>query len=146
MFRVLHASHNGRLCVATVRGTGGIAELVRNNQLESLASSDRQFDFWFTPSTRPTHHHVNRTATEILLACTQFTANDIPLLRGDVVVATHDPAGDATGLTQAQLDRLGAIEARGRDRQIVLRRSERQRDQCARVRDEATWISWLHGP
>ena len=61
-----------------------IAELVHNYGLESLTSADRQFDFWFTPTTRRCRRKVNRSATELLLATTQFTAKTVPLLRGGV--------------------------------------------------------------
>ena len=83
-----------------------IAELVHDYGLESLTSTNRQFDFWFTPSTRRCRRKVNRSATEILLATTRFTAKTVPLLRGGVVVATHDSAGELDGLSWQQLDLL----------------------------------------
>src|ERR1700752_3479645 len=83
-----------------------IAELVDEYGLESLTSTDRQFDFWFTPSTQRCRRKVNRGATEMLLATTRFTAKTVPLLRGAVVVATHDSAGELDGLSWQQLERL----------------------------------------
>ena len=73
---------------------------------QCFTSADRQFDFWFTPSTRRCQRRVNRRATELLLATTTFTAKTVPLLRGCVVVATHDSDGDLDGLSWQQLDLL----------------------------------------
>jgi hypothetical protein len=42
-----------------------IAELVNDYGLESLTSTDRQFDFWFSPSTRGCH----ADPTDVLLDC-----------------------------------------------------------------------------
>jgi hypothetical protein len=83
-----------------------IAGLVDDYGLESLTSTDRQFDFWVTPSTPRCRRTVNRSATELLLATTRFTAETVPLLRGAVVAATHDSAGDLDGLSGEQLDLL----------------------------------------
>lgn len=45
-------------------------------------------------------------ATELLLATTRFTARSVPLLRGDVVLSSHDGVGNLAGLTDRQLDWL----------------------------------------
>jgi hypothetical protein len=42
----------------------------------------------------------------MLLATTQFTAKTVPLLRGGVVIATHDSDGDLDGLSWQQLELL----------------------------------------
>lgn len=76
-----------------------IAELIKDHALESLTSTDRQFDFWFTPSTQSCQHRPNRRATGLLLATTRFTAKTVPLLCGGVVVATHDADGNLDGLS-----------------------------------------------
>ena len=83
-----------------------IAELIDAYGLESLSSTDRQFDFWFTPSTRRCQRRPNRSATELLLATTKFTAKTVPLLRGGVVIAAHDSEGELDGLSWQQLDLL----------------------------------------
>ena len=49
---------------------------------------------------------VNLGATEMLLATTWFAAKTVPLLRGGVVVASHDSAGEPDGLDSQQLDLL----------------------------------------
>ena len=42
------------------------------------------------------------------MATTTFTARTVPLLRGCVVIATHDSDGDLDGLSWQQLDVLAA--------------------------------------
>jgi hypothetical protein len=106
MNTVLYFSPNDVVYETRAYTNADIAELVHDYGLESLTSADRQFDFWFTPSTRRCRRKVNRSATEILLATTRFTAKTVPLLRGAVVVATHDSAGDLDGLSWQQLDLL----------------------------------------
>lgn len=106
MLRVLHASHNGELYKHRVLGVADIADLIRETHLETLSSADGDIDFWFTPSTHPAHQRINRKATEIFLATSGFTASSVPLLRGRLVIATHTPAGELAGLTDAQMDRL----------------------------------------
>jgi hypothetical protein len=106
MNTVLYFSPNDVVYETRAYTNADIAKLVHDYGLESLTSADRQFDFWFTPSTRRCRRKVNRSATEILLATTQFTAKTVPLLRGAVVVATHDSAGDLDGLSWQQLDLL----------------------------------------
>ena len=106
MNTVLYFSPNDVVYETRAYTNADIAELVHDYGLESLTSADRQFDFWFTPSTRRCRRKVNRSATELLLATTQFTARTVPLLRGAVVVATHDSAGDLDGLSWQQLELL----------------------------------------
>ena len=105
MNTVLYVSPNGVVYETRAYSKTDIAALVHDFALESLTSADRQFDFWFTPSTRRCHH-VNRSATEILLTTTRFSAKTVPLLRGAVVVATHDSDGVLDGLSWQQLDLL----------------------------------------
>ena len=106
MNTVLYFSPNGVVYETNAYSNADIAELVHHCGLESLSSADGQFDFWFTPSTRRCDRKINRSATEMLLATTRFTAKTVPLLRGGVVVATHDAAGDLDGLSWQQLDLL----------------------------------------
>ena len=106
MNSVLYFCPNGVIYETRVSSKDDIAILVRNDSLESLTSADRQFDFWFTPSTRQCHRMTNRCATEMLLATTRFTAKTVPLLRGGVVLASHDGEGELDGLSCKQLDLL----------------------------------------
>ncbi|ORB17084.1 hypothetical protein [Mycobacterium noviomagense] len=106
MNTVLYFSPTGLAFETRAFSKADIADLVNDCGLESLTSTDGQFDFWFTPSTQRCQRRPNRSATELLLATTRFTAKTVPLLRGGVVVATHDSDGDLDGLSWQQLDRL----------------------------------------
>lgn len=103
-----------------------IAQLVHDAGLQCLTSTDRQFDFWFSPSTRSCRG-ANETATELLLATTNFTARTVPLLRGCVVVATHDADGELDGLSWSQQDLLvkRACALSRRDERVLRRRIAR---------------------
>ena len=141
MNTVLYFSPNGVVYETRAYSNADIAELVDNYGLESLTSTDRQFDFWFTPSTRACRRKVNRSATEMLLATTRFTAKTVPLLRGGVVVATHDSAGELDGLSWQQLDRLiqNSFTLTRRDDRVLSRRITRdeRRQQCNLVAEDA---------
>ena len=67
---VLNASagHDGNLYEVELDGMADIADLVCEERLESLTSTDGVIDFWLTPSLQPSHRRVNGTATELLLA------------------------------------------------------------------------------
>jgi len=106
MNTVLYFSPDGVVYETRAFSNADIAELVHNWGLESLTSADHQFDFWFTPSPPRCRRKANRGATEMVLATTRFTAKTVPLLRGGVVVATHDAAGELDGLSWEQLDLL----------------------------------------
>lgn len=106
MNTVLYFSVYGAVYETRAYTTADINQLVHDHGLHCLTSADRQFDFWFSPSTHSCQRHVNRKATELLLATTAFTPKTVPLLRGCVVVATHDADGELDGLSWQQLDRL----------------------------------------
>jgi hypothetical protein len=127
MNTVLYLSPNGVVYETRAYSKADISELVNDYGLESLTSTDRQFDFWFTPSTRCCQHRPNRRATGLLLATTRFTAKTVPLLRGGVVVATHDSDGDLDGLSWQQLDLLvqRSRSLTGRDDRVLSRRIAR---------------------
>jgi hypothetical protein len=127
MNTVLYFSPDGVVYETHAFRNADIAELVHDYGLESLTSTNRQFDFWFTPSTRRCRRKVNRSATEILLATTRFTAKTVPLLRGGVVVATHDSAGELDGLSWQQLELLieNSCTLTKRDDRVLSRRITR---------------------
>lgn len=106
MNTVLYFTAGGAVYETRAYSTADIDQLVHEQRLQCLTSSDRQFDFWFSASARGCQRHTNRRATEILLATTSFTARTVPLLRGCVVVATHDTDGELDGLSWQQLDQL----------------------------------------
>jgi hypothetical protein len=129
MNTVLYCSANGVVYETRAYSNADIGQLIQSHGLQCLTSADRQFDFWFSPSTRPCQHRANVIATELFLATTSFTAKTSPLLRGCVVVATHDADGDLDGLSWQQLDLL-AQKARSltkRDVRLLSRRLAREK-------------------
>ncbi len=60
-------------------------------------------DFWFSPRPGPVPRDVNRAATALLLSAASFHAGSVPLLRGRVIVTTHDPDGAVAGLADEQI-------------------------------------------
>jgi hypothetical protein len=106
MNTVLYFSATGTVYETRAYSNADIDQLVQAQGLQCLSSEDRQFDFWFSPSTHGCQRLTNRSATEVLLTTTSFTAKTVPLLRGCVVVATHDSDGDLDGLSWQQLDLL----------------------------------------
>jgi hypothetical protein len=124
MNTVLYFSPDGVVYETRAYSNADIAELVHDFRLESLTSDDRQFDFWITPSTEQCRREVNLSATEMLLATTGFAAETVPLLRGGVVVTTHDSAGELDGLTSQQLDLLiqNSCTLTRRDDRVLSRR------------------------
>jgi hypothetical protein len=127
MNTVLYFSASGAAFETRAFGQADIDHLVQAQGLHCLTSADRQFDFWFSPTTRRCQRRANRLATEMLMATTTFTAKTVPLLRGGVVVATHDAEGDLDGLSWQQLDQL--VTARQslttRDARLLDRRMSR---------------------
>jgi hypothetical protein len=129
MNTVLYCSANGDVYETRAYSKADIDQLVQSHGLQCLTSKDRQFDFWFSPSTRRCQRGTNTIATELLLATTSFRPKTVPLLRGCVVVATHDADGDLDGLSWQQLDLL-AQKVRSltkRDVRLLSRRLAREK-------------------
>jgi len=127
MNTVLYFSAHGAVYETRAYTKADIEKLMQDHGLYCLTSTDRQFDFWFSPATRGCQRRVNRAATELLMATTGFTAKSVPLLHGAVVVATHDADGDLDGLSWQQLDLL-AHRSRSltpRDDRVLGRRIQR---------------------
>jgi hypothetical protein len=108
MNTVLYFSASGTVYETRAYTKADIDRLIQDQGLYCLTSADRQFDFWFSPSTRGCQRRINRSATELLVATTHLNAKSVPLLRGAVVIATHDADGDLDGLSWQQLDLLSA--------------------------------------
>ncbi|WP_238949190.1 hypothetical protein [Mycobacterium sp. IDR2000157661] len=127
MNTVLYFSPSGAIYETRAYTKADIAQLVNDHGLQSLTSSDHQFDFWFAPSTQRCQQRTNAAATEMLLATTNFSARTVPLLRGCVVVATHDADGDLDGLSWQQLDLLvhRSRALSKRDQRLLTRRITR---------------------
>ena len=66
MNTILYFSPDGVVYETSAYSNADIVGLVHDYGLESLTSTDRQFDFWFTPTTRRCRRTVNRSATEML--------------------------------------------------------------------------------
>lgn len=135
MNTILYFSAQGPVYETRAYTTADVDRLIHERGLQSLSSADRQFDFWFSSSTPGCQRRVNRRATEILLATTAFTAKTVPLLRGAVVVATHDADGDLDGLSWQQLDLLAARSrsVSARDERILTRRITRELQRARRT-------------
>ena len=135
MNTVLYFSASGTVYETRAYTKADIDRLIQDQGLYCLTSADRQFDFWFSPSTRGCERRINRAATELLLATTQLNAKSVPLLRGAVVIATHDSDGDLDGLSWQQLDLLvrRSCSLSKRDDRILKRRV--LRDERSRRRE-----------
>lgn len=136
MNTVLYFSATGAVYETQAYTVADIDTLVHDQGTHSVTSADRQFDFWFSPSTHRCRPGTNHRPTELLLATTTFTAKTVPLLRGCVVVATHDTDGVLDGLSWCQLDvllgrsrSLTAHEERVLNRRI--KREDRRRPYAA---------------
>jgi hypothetical protein len=106
MNTILYCSPSGVVYETRAYTQADIDQLVHDQGLQCLTSADRQFDFWFSPSTHGCQRRTNTIATELLMATTSFKAKTVPLLHGCVVIATHDADGDLDGLSWQQLDLL----------------------------------------
>ena len=73
--------------------------------LESFATTGifGDLDFWFSPWPGRVPRDVNRPATELLLSAGSLGASSVPLLRGRVIVMTHDGDGGLAGLADEQI-------------------------------------------
>lgn len=124
MLRAAHASHTGTLYLVDLTPPDGIIELVRDTQLETCTTANR-IVFWFTGSTNRAFQSPNAMATELLLATTEFTAKNVPILRGNVVITGRDAAGEPAALTTHQLDQLKNTALSPRQERILHRRFAR---------------------
>lgn len=133
MILTLLASHNEQLYKAEVCGVADVADLVGDNRLQSLSSSDGTIDYWFSrPDPRV---HVNLRATQLLLATTRFTAHQVPLLHGPIVIASHDSDGKLASLTDEQFTRLINAEPSWRENFVLARRFNRDVRAARRARN-----------
>ncbi|MBU8826514.1 hypothetical protein [Mycolicibacterium goodii] len=76
--------------------------------VESFATAGPfgRLDFWFSRWRGPGLRAVNRPATELYMYAAKMRPRTVPLLRGRVVVASHDSDGGLAGLTQEQIDAI----------------------------------------
>ena len=149
MNTVLFLSASGAIYETRAYTTADITELVNAQGLQALTSADHQFDFWFSPSAGGCQRRVNRTATELLMATTALGAGNVPLLRGAVVIASHDADGDLDGLSWEQLDQLvdrhrGLSAGKLRALCRRMNRDERQRRRVLAARNAARSAKTAH--
>jgi hypothetical protein len=139
MNTVLYFSANGAVYETRAYSKADIDQLVHDQGLQCLTSSDNQFDFWFSSKPTGCQRRVNRSATEILLSTTAFSGRSVPLMRGCVVVATHDSDGDLDGLSWQQLELLveKSRSLSGRDERLLNRRINRDVRRRQRVAEAA---------
>lgn len=83
-----------------------IDRLIEGPQWDAL-SGRHGLTFWFTVVDSQ-RHEVNRLATQLLLATSEWSAADVPLLRGPVLVAVKQPSGAPTALSMAHFELLNA--------------------------------------
>lgn len=101
-----------------------VAATVDGPQWESL-SSRHGVVFWFTgPGAQSLP--VNHLATQLLLATSCWSASEVPLLRGPVLVGSRTAIGMPTALSMAQFEVLNAWSLLPwRARRTLRRRAER---------------------
>jgi hypothetical protein len=88
-----------------VYSTDAISALLNDAYVDSLSSHDGLIDFWFCTSP-PTGYRANLQATEYLFVNTSFTAADVPLLYGGVIVCSRTADGRLLGLETTDFGRL----------------------------------------
>ena len=88
------------------RAPNAIDRLIEGPQWDAL-SGRHGLVFWFNVVANQ-RHEVNRLATQLLLATSGWSADDVPLLRGPVLVAAKLPSGAPTALSMAHFELLNA--------------------------------------
>jgi hypothetical protein len=133
LLTTLHASHNGEFYCTVLHDLLDVAELIRQSprRLESATTAHGSLIMWFDPRSRSL---VNKHATELLLATTTFSARQVPLLHGDVVITGRDAQGRPDSLTEEQIQHLvnyepGITQARTLSRRVA--RAHRRRRRAA---------------
>lgn len=144
LLTTLHASHNGEFYRTLLRDLLDVAALVRESpsRLESATTAHGSLIMWFDPRS---HSLVNKHATALLLATTTFSARQVPLLHGNVVITGRDGHGHLDSLTEEQLQHLvnyepGIMQARTLSRRFA--RDHRQRRATFNAASAATPPPW----
>ncbi len=112
--------------IGVVAGSSETMAAVTGMHWDAL-SSDHGVSFWFTVVGNK-RNEVNRLATQLLLATSRWSAAEVPLLYGPVLVAGRTPTGEPTALSMAQFEVLNAWSTLSwRARRTLRRRIERER-------------------
>lgn len=98
-----------------------------------------RLDFWFSSWPGPVPRSVNRPATELLMSAATFRTRTVPLLRGRVMLTSHDSNGDLLGLTDNQIRAIALHANRWRTpttlewRYAAAARTQRRRRKAAQA-------------
>ncbi|MGY4712060.1 hypothetical protein ACXDF8_21255 [Mycolicibacterium sp. CBM1] len=113
--------------INVVAGTpDAIAAVVGGPQWETM-SSRHGVVFWFTTNGRR-RTDVNRLATQLLLATSRWSAAEVPLLYGPVLVAARSSDGSPSALSMAHFEVLNTRSMLSwRARRVLRRRIEGER-------------------
>ncbi len=136
--RFLLAASNQQLYVFSGQRFSDIADRVGCVHVEALSSTTGEFQFWVTPSLRG-GRTFNGPATTLFYAFTGFSAAEVPLLRGNIVITSSDAAGRATSLTDEHFEQVRrSMTGLGRRAEVLLgRRLRRAQHQDRRDRGRA---------
>ena len=112
--------------IGIVAGSSDAMAAVNGMRWDAL-SSGHGVSFWFTVAGNK-RNEVNRLATQPLLATSTWSADEVPLLYGPVLVAGRTPSGRPKTLSMAQFEILNAWSTLSwRARRTLRRRIERER-------------------
>ena len=112
--------------IGIVAGSSDAMAAVNGMRWDAL-SSGHGVSFWFTVVGNK-RNEVNRLATQLLLATSTWSADEVPLLYGPVLVAGRTPSGRPKTLSMAQFEILNTWSTLSwRARRTLRRRIERER-------------------
>jgi len=112
--------------IGIVAGSSDAMAAVNGMRWDAL-SSGQGVSFWFTV-TGNKRNEVNRLATQLLLATSTWSADEVPLLYGPVLVAGRTPSGRPKTLSMAQFEILNTWSTLSwRARRTLRRRIEHER-------------------
>ncbi|GAB4664303.1 hypothetical protein [Mycobacterium avium] len=157
-----HSLHPSALDVVDVPDRIAIGERLNarppgHTYVESFSATGifGQLDFWFSPWPGLVPRQVNKPATELLLsASSTLRPKTVPLLRGRVLVLTHDTDGELAALTDEQIRAIALHANRWRGpltldwRYAADKRAQRRRRKADRAAQQrAFWdrIAALYG-
>lgn len=120
--------------------------------LESFATTARFgcLDFWFASWPGPVPRDVNRPATELLVSAAQFRPRTVPLLRGRVMLVSHDADGALAGLSDDQIKAVVLHTNRSRGSMVLDwryaadARAQRRRRKAAHAAQEREFWEGLY--
>ena len=113
--------------IGVVDGSASAIEAIVGGPRWEATTSRHGVVFWFRVA-GCRRNDVNRLATQLLLATSKWSAAEVPLLYGSVVVAARTSDGAPMALSMAHFEVLNARSMLSwRDRRVLRRRIERER-------------------